>query len=146
MSSLLGKNIIQTTYGFEVQSPQDEVRVSQPNFIMTSDAFHSILRCLKRLITTFREPSSLVPFWSTFSPSVSNHLGCGVPSCIDFVCVVKYLPSWFPGAGFRKHAVISRTRAWKMSEEPYDYVKKAFVRFYPKPLECDLSNIGCLAS
>ncbi|KAI0948586.1 hypothetical protein AcV7_009286 [Taiwanofungus camphoratus] len=89
---LLGKNIIQTTYGFEVQSPQDE-------YITVSEKTHHDLS------------RALIP--GAF--------------LVDVLPFLKYLPSWFPGAGFRKHAVISRTRAWKMSEEPYDYVKKAFV-------------------
>lgn len=36
---------------------------------------------------------------------------------------LKYLPAWFPGAGFQKHAARSRKRASKMADETYLHVK-----------------------
>lgn len=44
------------------------------------------------------------------------------------VTSVKHVPAWLPGAGFQQHAARSRERAWKMAEETYLHVKKAYVR------------------
>ena len=41
--------------------------------------------------------------------------------------VVKNIPSWFPGAGFLKIAARSSEMAQKMSQVPFDLVKKRMV-------------------
>ena len=41
--------------------------------------------------------------------------------------VVKYVPSWFPGAGFKRHAAIWREGVMRGISEPFQYTKKEMV-------------------
>ena len=41
---------------------------------------------------------------------------------------VKYLPSWFPGAEFKKVAAIGQQLSVKMRSAPYEMIKKRLVR------------------
>jgi hypothetical protein len=41
---------------------------------------------------------------------------------------VKYVPSWFPGAGFQKDAELTRRLHVKARNDPMEYVKKTIVR------------------
>ena len=41
---------------------------------------------------------------------------------------VKYLPTWFPGAGFHNQAAVSMELSQKMRSAPYNMVKKLMVR------------------
>ena len=47
---------------------------------------------------------------------------------LDVFCPVRYVPEWFPGAGFQKLAHTSRELTRKMRFEPLDMVKHRMVR------------------
>jgi len=43
------------------------------------------------------------------------------------VSLVKYVPEWFPGAGFQKKARLWRKLSREMNTAPFEAVKKALV-------------------
>ncbi|KAI0689449.1 cytochrome P450 [Cerioporus squamosus] len=45
-------------------------------------------------------------------------------SAVDIFPILKYLPTWFPGAGFHKHARIGRELSAGMRRGPFEAVKK----------------------
>jgi hypothetical protein len=46
---------------------------------------------------------------------------------VDVIPALKYLPEWFPGAGFQKEAREWKATFTRMFEEPFKYVKKTMV-------------------
>ena len=46
---------------------------------------------------------------------------------VDLFPSLKYLPSWFPGAGFQKKAAHWRTLVTTMIEKPFGYVKEEMI-------------------
>ena len=44
------------------------------------------------------------------------------------MCSVRYLPSWFPGAGFKRTASQWGRQLYDQSLEPHEYVKRELVR------------------
>ena len=55
-------------------------------------------------------------------------------SQLDLTFTVKYIPSWFPGAHFRKFAYLCRTNAREAFEKPYLGVKQQMVRHIQHPM------------
>ena len=49
---------------------------------------------------------------------------------VDFFPILKYVPSWFPGAGFQKRAAHWRQINASMIQKPFDYVKDQLVGFF----------------
>lgn len=47
---------------------------------------------------------------------------------------VKHIPSWFPGAGFKRYADKWRKHVVAMAEMPYTAVKQALVIQYVLPV------------
>ena len=47
---------------------------------------------------------------------------------VDFLPILKYVPSWFPGAGFQKKAAHWREVNSSVIEKPFLYVKEQLVR------------------
>lgn len=43
------------------------------------------------------------------------------------VCSVRFLPSWFPGAGFKRKAARWGRQLYDQSLEPHEYVKRQLV-------------------
>ena len=54
----------------------------------------------------------------------------GIPGAfwVDLFPILKYLPSWFPGAGFQKKAARWREAVNTMAEKPFRHVQKQLVR------------------
>ena len=46
---------------------------------------------------------------------------------VDFFPILKYVPSWFPGAGFQKKATQWRELNAIMTEKPFRYVEEQLV-------------------
>lgn len=42
---------------------------------------------------------------------------------VDMFPVLKYLPSWLPGAGFKRRAEVLKKRFFTLAEEPFKFVK-----------------------
>jgi hypothetical protein len=47
---------------------------------------------------------------------------------VDLFPILKYVPSWFPGAGFHKKAAHMRKINATMVEKPFRYVQEQLVR------------------
>ena len=43
--------------------------------------------------------------------------------------IVRYIPAWFPGAGFKRTAALWAESLVNMVEQPYKYVKQQMVDF-----------------
>ena len=49
---------------------------------------------------------------------------------VDFFPILKYVPSWFPGAGFQKKAARWREATNTMAEKPFRYVQEQLVQVH----------------
>jgi hypothetical protein len=47
---------------------------------------------------------------------------------VDIIPLLKYVPSWVPGAGFQKEAVRMRSELEKLYDVPYAFVKREMVK------------------
>ena len=72
------------------------------------------------------------PYVSVAEEAMEGFSAAGIPGTfwVDLIPILKYVPSWFPGAGFQKKA--SR---WKevnniMAERPFRYVKEQLVQVF----------------
>ncbi|KAK7043906.1 hypothetical protein VNI00_008072 [Paramarasmius palmivorus] len=52
---------------------------------------------------------------------------------VDSIPLLKYVPAWFPGAGFQKQAAYWKTLSSAMAHRPYNTVKEAFAKGEAKP-------------
>ena len=46
---------------------------------------------------------------------------------VDFLPILKYVPSWFPGAGFQRKAAYWREAINTMAEKPFRHVQEQLV-------------------
>ena len=68
----------------------------------------------------------------------------GIPGAfwVDLLPLLKYVPSWFPGAGFQKKATHWREVNKALTESPFRYVKEQLVGvcfLFERDLVCDES-------
>jgi len=70
------------------------------------------------------------PFISIAEEALKGVAEAGVPGAflVDLLPVLKYVPSWFPGAGFKRKAARWREFICGMLEKPYHRVKTELVR------------------
>ena len=47
---------------------------------------------------------------------------------VDFFYILKYVPSWFPGAGFQKKAARVREAVDTMTDKPFRHVQEQLVQ------------------
>ena len=61
---------------------------------------------------------------------LSGAADAGVPGAfwVDFLPILKYVPSWFPGAGFQKKAARWKEATNIMAEKPFRYVQEQLVQ------------------
>ena len=54
----------------------------------------------------------------------------GIPGTfwVDWFPILKYVPSWFPGAGFQKKAARMREVSYIMAEKPFHHVQEQLVK------------------
>ena len=69
------------------------------------------------------------PYISVAAEAVNGLAEAGVPGAfwVDLFPILKYVPSWFPGAGFQKKAAHWKVLVTKMAEEPFRYVQEQLV-------------------
>ncbi|KAI3614000.1 cytochrome p450 [Moniliophthora roreri] len=75
------------------------------------------------------------PFIDTAERALDGFVAAAVPGSfwVDYLPILKYIPSWFPGASFQRKARAWREDAEKMLNEPYDAVKSNIVKGVGRP-------------
>ena len=83
------------------------------------------------------------PYISVAEEVLDGLARAGVPGTflVDLIPILKYVPSWFPGAGFQKKAARWREVNHIMAEKPFGYVKEQLVQIYFFDSSCTCSNI-----
>ena len=68
----------------------------------------------------------------TIAEEVLDAAEAGVPGAfwVDLFPILKYLPSWFPGAGFKKKAAHVREVVNTMTEKPFSHVQEQLVQVH----------------
>ena len=69
------------------------------------------------------------PYISIAEEAFSGIVKAGIPGAflVDIFPILKYIPSWFPGAGFKKKAACWREAINAMAEKPFLHVQKQLV-------------------
>ena len=69
------------------------------------------------------------PYISIAEEALDGLSQAGIPGSflVDFAPILKYVPSWFPGAGFQKKAARWKEVNNVMAETPYRHVKEQLV-------------------
>ena len=70
------------------------------------------------------------PYISIAEEALDGLAQAGVPGAflVDLIPILKYVPSWFPGAGFQKKAARWKEAVNAMAEKPFHHVKEQLVR------------------
>jgi hypothetical protein len=69
------------------------------------------------------------PYISNAEEALHGLSQAGIPGqfMVDLLPILKYVPSWMPGAGFKRKAAYWRRANVDMAEKPFNYVKEALV-------------------
>ena len=72
------------------------------------------------------------PYISVAEEAVKGLATAGIPGAfwVDLVPILKYVPSWIPGAGFQKKAARWKELNNIMAERPFRYVKEQLVQVH----------------
>ena len=72
------------------------------------------------------------PYISIAEEALKGVADAGIPgtSLVDLLPILKYVPSWFPGAGFHKEAANVRKATNTMAEKPFRHVQEQLVQFH----------------
>ena len=72
------------------------------------------------------------PYISVAEEAFKGIRQAGIPGAfwVDLVSFLKYVPSWFPGAGFQKKAAHWREAINTMAERPFRHVQEQLVQVY----------------
>ena len=87
------------------------------------------------------------PYISMAEEVLNGLAEAGIPGAfwVDIFPALKYVPSWFPGAGFQKKAARWREAINIMAENPFRHVQEQLVRFQilvaQKSMNNDLLNM-----
>ena len=70
------------------------------------------------------------PYISLAEEVLNGLAEAGIPGAflVDMVPILKYVPSWFPGAGFQKKAARWREALNTMAEKPFRHVQEQLVQ------------------
>ena len=70
------------------------------------------------------------PYISIAEEALSRAAEAGIPGAfwVDWFPILKYVPSWFPGAGFQRKAERVRETSNTMAEKPFRHVQEQLVR------------------
>ncbi|KAF8874751.1 cytochrome P450 [Infundibulicybe gibba] len=65
------------------------------------------------------------PYVETAEDALDAMVKAGVPGAflVDFIPILKYVPAWMPGAGFKRKAAHWRNLSYEMVEKPWSFVK-----------------------
>ncbi|KAH8113801.1 cytochrome P450 [Phellopilus nigrolimitatus] len=65
-------------------------------------------------------------FVSLAIDTTTRGIAAGIPGMtpVDFFPILRYIPTWFPGAGFKREALITRKLSDMMTEIPFNKVKE----------------------
>ena len=72
------------------------------------------------------------PYISIAKVAMNGAAEAAVPGTfwVDMFPILKYVPSWFPGAGFQKKAARVREAANTMAEKPFRHVQEQLVQVF----------------
>ena len=72
------------------------------------------------------------PYVSIAEEVLNGVAVAGIPGSflVDMFPILKYVPSWFPGAGFQKKAARWRELVNIMAEKPFLHVQEQLVQLY----------------
>ena len=72
------------------------------------------------------------PYISIAEELLSGAAEFGVPGAflVDLFPILKYVPSWFPGAGFQKKAARWKEIGYMMADKPFYHVQEQLVRVH----------------
>ena len=78
------------------------------------------------------------PYISIAEKAFHGIVQAGIPGSfwVDLFPILKYVPSWFPGAGFQKKAAGWRKLINEMAERPFRHVQEQLVQVHV----CELMN------
>ena len=70
------------------------------------------------------------PYISIAEEAIDGLTKAGVTGAfwVDMFPLLKYVPSWVPGAGFKKKAARWKAALVNMTEKPFEYVKEQLVQ------------------
>ena len=71
------------------------------------------------------------PYISIAEEVLHGAAQAGIPGTfwVDFIPILKYLPSWFPGVSFKKKATCVREAINIMAEKPFRHVQEQMVLY-----------------
>jgi len=104
--------IIKVAYGYQVGENDDP-----------------IVRILEDSLRIGATLSSPRKYWVEFMPfrTIHCHLSSFLPAHSSFT-PVRFIPSWFPGAGFKRYARSISKQLALFENVPFDWAKKQIVR------------------
>jgi len=72
------------------------------------------------------------PYISIAEVAFNGFAEAGIPGAfwVDMFPILKYVPSWFPGAGFQKKAARWREAIDTMVEKPFRHVQEQLVQVH----------------
>ena len=72
------------------------------------------------------------PYISIAEEVVNGATEAGIPGAfwVDFFPILKYVPSWFPGASFQKKAERVKKATNTITEKPFRHVQEQLVRVH----------------
>ena len=72
------------------------------------------------------------PYVAIAEEALKGVAEAGIPGSflVDLLPILKYLPSWFPGAGFQKKAARWREAINTMAEKPFRHVQEQLVEVF----------------
>ena len=72
------------------------------------------------------------PYISIAEEVMSGVSEAGIPGAflVDLIPILKYVPSWFPGAGFHKKAARWKEVTYIMADKPFLHVQEQLVQVF----------------
>jgi len=98
--------------------------------VTPDDFFHHVRHTFAAIIMNIGYGISVQesddPYISIAEDAMQGLAEVGIPGAfwVDFLPILKYVPSWFPGAGFQKKAAYWKKLNHTMADTPFDHVKE----------------------